>query len=335
MDRAESILIAGGAGYIGSSVANALSDAGYKPIIIDDLSSGRQEFVEKYKLYVGSIGDKELLRRVFSENDGITSVIDFAAKIVVPDSVMNPVSYYENNVSQTLNLIDETIKAGIRSFIFSSTASLYAETENFFVDESTPADPKSPYSTSKWMVERILRDIAATGALSAIVLRYFNPIGADPELRSGLQIRDPSHVLGKMISAQEKGEEFTVTGLDWPTRDGSGLRDYIHVWDLALAHVAAVKLANKFPKTKFPEDDKNYITINLGTGEGTTVLELVEQFRQVVGCDFRVKFGPRRPGDVAGAATRSRKAETLLGWKAKYSIGDGIHDSLRWRKQFW
>ncbi|MFC2688524.1 MAG: NAD-dependent epimerase/dehydratase family protein, partial [Propionibacterium freudenreichii] len=208
------------------------------------------------------------------------AVIHCAAKIVVPESVSAPLDYYENNVSKTLVLLRELCGHGVRRFILSSTGSMYEGGDGQLVDESSAVVPHSPYSASKWMLERMLRDLAATGAMEVVALRYFNPIGADPKMRSGLQDERPTHALGKMIEAYQGGGTFTVTGTDWPTRDGSGLRDYVHVWDLARAHIAALEC---FDSVMLQAQVPGFDVINLGSGRGTTVFELVDAFGDAMG----------------------------------------------------
>lgn len=209
--------------------------------------------------------------------------------------------------------------------IFSSSASIYRTGDDFTVDESSPHAPQSPYARTKTVCEGMFTDIAATQPIRILSLRYFNPIGADPQLRTGLQLRRPSHALGKLITAHEAGIPFEITGTDWPTRDGSGIRDYIHVWDLAAAHVAAL--------TRFDDllaGDERSAAINVGTGTGTTVRELVEAFNTVVDKPVRTHDAAARPGDVAGAYTRSDRATRLLDWHPRYDITDGIRHSLQW-----
>lgn len=248
-----------------------------------------------------------------------------AALIVVPDSVGDPVGYYRANVTKSLDFVGHLLRNGCGRMIFSSSASIYQAAEDCTVDESSGLDPQSPYARTKAVCEGMFADIAATQPIRILSLRYFNPIGADPKLRTGLQLRRPSHALGKLIEAHEDGVPFQVTGTDYATRDGSGIRDYIHVWDLAAAHVASI--------LRFDEvlgGDTRSSVINLGTGLGTTVTELVAAFNSVVETPVAVTEAPRRPGDVAGAYTRSDRASRLLGWEPQYSIAEGIRDSLRW-----
>ncbi|WP_022908995.1 UDP-glucose 4-epimerase GalE [Aestuariimicrobium kwangyangense] len=320
------ILITGGAGYIGSTVGSACEDAGHQVVVLDDFSTGRPEFLLDRTLYQGDFADRELLDRVFTEQQ-IDAVIHCAAKILVPESVAQPLAYYENNVGKTLDLLSAMRDHGVNRILFSSSASIYATDENFQVTESSALDPQSPYATTKFMVEMILRDVAHASDLHVLSLRYFNPIGTDPQLRTGQQIEKPSHVLGKMIEAWVNHDTFTVTGVDWPTRDGSGIRDYIHVWDLAKAHVAAVERLDDITS------DDNYQVINVGTGNGVTVKELVRAFEAGTGEPLKVEFGPARPGDVAGAYTISNRATELLDWKPQFTEADGVRDAIAWLPQ--
>ena len=324
------VLITGGAGYIGSTIAACCTDNGITPVILDDYSKGLREFARPYTNYEGDIADTALIRRILSEHPDIDAVIHCAAKIVVPESVSAPLAYYENNVAKSITLLRELSALGVRRFILSSTASMYEAGDDYMVDESAAIAPQSPYSASKWMLERILRDFAATGNMNVIALRYFNPIGADPAMRSGLQDPKPTHALGKMIEAYQNQGVFTVTGIDWPTRDGSGLRDYVHVWDLARAHVAALQ---NFDKVIASSAIDGFDIINLGTGTGTTVFELVDAFKDATGKPLDVQTAPPRLGDVVGCATLTAKAEQLLGWRAELSIADGVKDSLKWAEK--
>uniref|UniRef100_UPI00261B8560 NAD-dependent epimerase/dehydratase family protein n=1 Tax=Microbacterium sp. TaxID=51671 RepID=UPI00261B8560 len=215
----------------------------------------------------------------------------------------------------------------IARVVFSSSAAVYFGEGGGGVDESAPIAPSSPYATTKAMVENILADTAQAGSIRSIALRYFNPIGADPRLRTGLQNPTPSHALGKIMQASAD-EPFTITGTDWPTRDGSGLRDYIHVWDLALAHVAAVRRFDEVATSAEP-----YQVINVGTGDGVTVRELVAAYERVTGESLPVVEGDRRPGDQAGAYAIVDRAAEVLGWKSERSIDDGVRDALGWAEK--
>ncbi|MFF4619955.1 UDP-glucose 4-epimerase GalE [Nonomuraea jabiensis] len=314
------VLITGGAGYIGSTVASACLDAGIEPVILDNLITGRREFAKGRAFYEGDISDGPLIDKIFAEYPDIEAVVHCAALIVVPDSVADPIGYYRANVTKSLEFVDHLIRNGCTRMIFSSSASIYRTGDDHTVNEDSPLDPQSPYARTKAVCEAMFADIAAGRPIKILSLRYFNPIGADPEMRTGLQLRRPSHALGKMIEAYEDRVPFRITGAGYPTRDGTGIRDYVHVWDLAAAHVAALR--------RFDELDVD--VINLGTGAGTTVRELAEAFNRVVDRPIEVVETDPRPGDVAGAYTRSDRARRLLDWQARYSVEEGIRHSLEW-----
>ena len=319
-------LITGGAGYVGSTVASACIDAGITPVILDDLSTGRREFVEGRIFYQGDIADAGLVGTIFDDHPDIVATIHCAAKIVVPDSVARPLTYYHENVAKTLRLIESLLESGCRRIVYSSSASIYRATEDLAVDESSELAATSPYARTKVMVEWILEDVARAYGLGVISLRYFNPIGSDPRLRTGLQDPQPTHALGKLIEAVNEDRAFTITGTHWPTRDGSGIRDYIHVWDLARAHVRAIE---RFDAV-VAGGDVPFRAINLGTGRGTTVRELVAAFQNATGTQLAVTESGPRPGDAIGSYTRTDLARELLDWEAEHSITDGIRDTVRW-----
>lgn len=318
------VLITGGAGYIGSTVASACEDAGHEVVILDDFSTGRREFIGSRAVYEGDFADEALLERVFSDH-AIDAVVHCAAKIVVPESVEQPLDYYENNVSKGIDLLRHLERHGIGRLVFSSSASIYQASADFTVDESSAIRPMSPYAATKAMFESILRDNALAGGIRSLSLRYFNPIGADPRLRTGLQNPAPSHALGRLMDLYRQGQPFTITGVDWPTRDGTGIRDYIHVWDLARAHVAALVRFDSIATSQSPT-----AAINLGTGDGTTVRELVAAFERVVAEPVEVVELPPRPGDSAGVYTTSNLAAELLDWRAELSLEQGIRDAWAW-----
>lgn len=317
------VLITGGAGYIGSTTASACLDAGHEVVVVDDFSTGRPEFVADRVHYKGDFADRGVFDRITSEHE-IDVVIHCAARISVPESVNEPLTYYENNVGKTIDLLHLLGEAGINRFVFSSSASIYAPDENFEVNEDSPLAPASPYARTKAMMEQILEDTASASELKVLSLRYFNPVGTDPELRTGQQIEHPSHVMGKLLDAWLNNDTFTVTGVDWPTRDGSGIRDFIHVWDLALAHVAAV---DNFDTATA---EQSYQVINIGTGNGTTVKELAAAFEEGAGRKLNIAEGAPRPGDVAGVCTVSDKAERMLGWTPKHTMVDSVRDAIAW-----
>lgn len=316
------VLIAGGAGYVGSTIASACLDAGIDVVIMDSLVTGRREFVAGREFYEGDIADGSLVDRIFAAHRDIYAVIHCAALIVVSDSVADPVGYYRANVVKSLDFVTHLLRNGCGRLIFSSTAAIYRASDDLTVDEDSPIAPSSPYGHSKAMCEAIFAGIASVQPLHVLSLRYFNLIGADPKMRTGLQLRQPTHALGSMILAYDQGVPFLITGTDYPTRDGSGLRDYIHIWDLAAAHLAALGRFDALPGPA--------LAINLGTGRGTTVRELLAEFNRAVDRPVLAGEAPRRPGDIAGAFTRIDRSERLLRWAPQYDLHDGIRHSLQW-----
>jgi UDP-glucose 4-epimerase len=319
------VLIAGGAGFIGSTVASAVLDAGDTPVIVDNLVTGRREFTAGRAFYEGDISDSSLIDTVFSEQGEIHASILCAALINVPESVAEPIVYYLNNVSKSLSFVSHLIRNGCSRLIFSSSASIYASEDGSEVDEDTLLQPLSPYARTKATCELMLQDVASAEDLRVLSLRYFNPIGADPKMRTGLQLAHPNHALGKVIDATETNVPFEITGVDYPTRDGSGMRDYIHVWDVAQAHISALRRFDDIVSSQ-----NKYEAINLGTGRGTTVRELVDTFNEVSKQSVTTVEGARRPGDTAGSYASNAKAQILLNWTPRFSLEDGIRDSLKW-----
>ena len=321
------VLITGGAGYIGSTIATALEDSGHVPVILDHLRAGRREFVGDRAFYAADIADRDALGRVVDDHPDLDCTIHCAARIVVPESVAQPYAYYRDNVTKSLELFDELAALGKPRIVFSSTASLYAPSATFEVTEESPLAPPSPYARTKQMMESALTDICAATDLRAIILRYFNPIGSDPNFRSGIQDSLPSHVLGRLVAATRGDiDEFVITGTDHPTRDGTGIRDYVHVWDLARAHVAAVE---RFDAVLAAEQATSTI-INIGTGSGVTVRELVAAFERVYGEPVPAQEAPPRPGDAIGAYANVDKAARLLDWQAELSLDEAIASALEW-----
>lgn len=324
------VLVTGGAGYIGSTICSALRDQGHTPIILDSLVTGREEFTKGHIFYKGDIGDRDAVKQVFLEHPNITATIHCAALIVVPESVEKPYDYYRENVVKSMQFFYQLGELGYPRVVFSSSAAIYDVVPGFMVTEDSPLKPNSPYSRTKYMMEMVLQDFSQAYGLKGIALRYFNPIGADPQMRSGMHIKEPSHILGRLV-AVALGEEpvFNITGTDWPTRDGTGIRDYIHVWDLALAHIKAVEQFDDVIEAD-TSSGIPYSVINLGTGRGVTVREMVDAFEGAIGQKINKVEKPPRPGDVAGAYANADKARNLLGWEAGFPIEKGIEDALKW-----
>ncbi|MFJ9434781.1 UDP-glucose 4-epimerase GalE [Streptomyces sp. NPDC101490] len=321
------VLITGGAGFIGSTIASACLDAGIDVVILDDLSTGRIEFVQGRTWYRGDIADGDVIDRVFADHPDIDATIGCAAKIVVPESVADPLHYYTENVSKGLALLGHLIRNGCERFLFSSSAAVYEAGQG--ITETAPLNPMSPYARTKAHFENALEDIATGTPLRAVSLRYFNPIGCDPKFRSGLQVTQPTHALGVMIDAYRAHRPFPVTGTDWETRDGTGIRDYVHVHDLARAHIETVRRFDTITSND-ADGPAPYRVINLGSGTGTTVLELITAFENVTGQPLATELVGRRPGDNAGAYPDITLAAELLGWEPALTVEEGISDSLAW-----
>lgn len=329
------VLVTGGAGYIGSTTCSALEDAGHTPIVLDSLITGPAAFVQGRTFYEGRVGDRALLQRVFDEHPDITATLHFAARIVVSESVAQPGLYYQENVVESLILFETLQAMGQSRVVFSSSASLYDSPPNFCVTEDSPLRPLSPYARSKWMNEMMLEDICRASALRGLALRYFNPIGADPQARSGPYQKEATHILGRLMAAIQGGPPaFSVTGTDYSTRDGTGLRDYVHVWDLALAHVAAVERFDQvFERARAAGNESPvYLSINVGTGTGVTVRELVTAFQEVFPAGFTVQDAPRRPGDSAGAYADTTRAREWLGWEPRHTTTQALASLEAWQE---
>lgn len=321
------VLVTGGAGYLGSITASALEAAGHTPIILDSLVTGPRQFLGNRIFYQGDIGDRDLLAAVVRDHPELHSTVHMAAKTVVPESVEQPYEYYVNNVSASLELFGNLARLEKPRVLFSSSASVYGPSPSLEVDESSLISPASPYARTKWMAEVMLADLATAGHLRAMILRYFNPIGSDPAARTGIYARRPTHVLGQLLlTAQGHQPFFTITGTDYPTRDGTGLRDYVHAWDLAQAHVRAVEQFDGVLNAV----GQHSTVLNIGTGAGVTVRELVALVEKVIARPLPVKEGPPRPGDVAGAYANVTKAKRLLDWRASHTVEDGIRSALAW-----
>ena len=320
------VLVTGGAGYIGSTVAWALRDAGHAPVILDSLVNGRADLAGDMPLYRADIADRAALADLFGEHPDISCAIHCAALATVPDSVERPYAYYANNVSGSLELFAALAELGCRDIVFSSSGSVYRSTDGGAATEDSPVAPASPYARTKLMTEMTLEDLSPALGLRSLALRYFNPIGADPQGRCGQTRREASQILPVLLEvAAGKRAEFSVTGTDWPTRDGTGIRDYVHVWDLARAHVMAVeKMDDVFP------DGAGFEVVNLGAGAGVTVRELAAAFERALGSPIPQRDAPPRPGDVAGAYADPAKALRLLGWQPALTLEDAVRDAMRW-----
>jgi UDP-arabinose 4-epimerase len=318
------ILVTGGAGYIGSHTCKHLAAAGYQPVVLDNLVQGHQWAVKWGPLVVGDISDLELVRNKVREF-GIKAVIHFAAHAYVGESVQNPRKYFHNNVSGTLAFLDALMDSGIDKFIFSSSCATYGIPHQLPIKEDHPQQPINPYGASKLMIENVLRWYGKAYNLRSVILRYFNAAGADPEGEIGEDHSPETHLIPLVIAAaQGKAPEIEIFGTDYDTKDGTAVRDYIHVCDLAAAHVKAVSHL----LLGGPEDQ-----VNLGTGRGHTIREVISSVEEVSGRSVPYRQGPRRAGDPAALVADSTKAETMLGWRPKFSeLRTMVESAWRWHE---
>jgi UDP-glucose 4-epimerase len=333
------ILVTGGAGFIGSHTIVELDKVGFNCIIIDDFSnselsvlSGLENLIgKKPKLYQANCGNSEVLNTVFSEQK-IDGVIHFAASKAVGESVEKPLKYYENNVSATINLLKAMLNHGVSNLVFSSSCTVYGQPETLPVTEETPIQPAvSPYGNTKQICEEIISDtVKAEASLRAISLRYFNPIGAHESALIGELPKGVPANLIPYITQVGAGlrPQLQVFGDDYPTKDGTCVRDYIHVVDLAKAHVAAVKLLLENEKM---DQTKRYCVFNIGTGVGNTVLEVIKTFEEVTGTPFDYVIKPRREGDVTAVYADVSLAKTELNWQTVKTLKDALTDAWRWQ----
>lgn len=310
------ILVTGGAGYIGSHMVIELVENGHDVVVLDNLVTGFRDAVNPAAKFIeGDVSDDATLDTVFSENS-IDAVIHFAGSIVVPESVTNPLKYYGNNTAASRTLIEACVRHGVKKFIFSSTAAVYGDPEVVPIGEDAVLSPVSPYGTSKWMTELMLRDVAAAHDFSYVALRYFNVAGADPEGRTGQSTANATHLIKVACQAAlGRRSHLSVFGNDYDTPDGTGLRDYIHVSDLAAAHRHALAWLDKGGESGM---------MNCGYGHGFSVLEVIESVKRVTGVDFQVKMEPRRAGDSPKVVAKVDKIRASLGWEAKYDDLDTI-----------
>jgi len=320
------VLVTGGAGYIGSHMVLALLDAGHDEIVVlDDLSTGFDwALPPEVRLVVGDVSDQGLVTETILQHR-VDAIAHFAAKIVVPDSVANPLSYYLANTVKTRALIETAARTGVKHFIFSSTAAVYGEPEIVPVPEDLVANPINPYGRSKLMSEWMLADTAAAHGFSYVVLRYFNVAGADPRGRTGQSTPNATHLI-KVATQTALGQRshIDVFGTDYPTPDGSCLRDYIQVSDLADAHLVALDHLRS---------GGDSLTLNCGYGRGYSVLEVIEVVKRVSGRDFEVRLSPRRPGDPAQIIAAADRIRNQLGWRPRHDDLEGIVvQALAWEE---
>lgn len=322
------ILVTGGAGYIGSHAVLALQRSGYEVIVLDNLVYGHRDIVEKVlqaKLVVGDTSDRQLLDQIFATHD-IAAVMHFAAYAYVGESMTNPAKYYRNNVASTLTLVEAMLAASVRNLVFSSTCATYGVPQKIPISETHPQEPINPYGTSKLMVERILKDFDLAYGLKSVTFRYFNAAGANPAGLMGEDHTPETHLIPLVLmAAMGQRESISIFGTDYPTPDGTCIRDYIHVADLAQAHVLGLEYLLKENGTD---------TFNLGNGNGFSVREVIETARRITKQEISVIECPRRPGDPAILVGSSDKARKILGWHPQYpALEQIIAHAWQWHQQ--
>jgi len=317
----KTILITGGAGYIGSHVNKLLNQSGYQTVVLDSLENGYRDAVKWGKFYQGDIADLDLLNKIFNEND-ILAVIHFASYISVSDSTLNPDAYYQNNVVKSKVLVDFVVTKGDIPIVFSSSAAVYGEPQVLPLVEDHPFNPISPYGENKLEVEKYLSALHLEKDFAYISLRYFNAAGADPEGEIGERHLPETHLIPLMLAAANGDrDQISIFGSDFDTKDGTCIRDYIHVMDLAQAHINAVE---------YLFDGGTSGAFNLANGAGYSNLEIVEMVKKVTGRKFLVELADRRAGDPPILIGDSNKAETVLGWKPRYLLEDIVTHAWKW-----
>ena len=327
MSKPKPVLVTGGAGYIGSHAVLALLDRGWPVAVIDNLTTGFKFAVpDGVTLYEGDIEDGDLLARIFAEQ-GTQAIMHFAGSVVVPESVEDPLKYYHNNTVKSRALLDSAVKAGVPHFIFSSTAATYGVPDESPVREDTPRRPINPYGWSKLMTEQMLGDTAAAHDINYCALRYFNVAGADPQARSGQSTAGATHLIKVAVEAAlGKRDSVSVFGTDYDTPDGTGVRDYIHVSDLAAAHVLALEELISQPNTS--------MTMNCGYGRGFSVLEVLDAVDRVTNMQINRVMGPRRAGDPGSLVSDPSRIKATLPWQPQHADLDAIvHHAVAWERR--
>jgi UDP-glucose 4-epimerase len=319
------VLVTGGAGYIGSHMVLELMDHGEEVIVVDDLSTGARRCVpENIKLFIGDVGNENFTSALMAQHK-IDTIFHFAGSVIVPESVSDPLKYYDNNTAKSRNLMASAVKAGVRFFVFSSTAAVYGHGSDGAVDENSRLSPDSPYGKSKLMTEMMLQDVASAHDLHYAVLRYFNVAGADPNLRTGQSTLNATHLI-KVAAEAATGarNSIDIFGTDYPTPDGTCIRDYIHVTDLVAAHSAALR---------YLRDEKKNLTLNCGYGRGYSVLDVIKAAKRISGTDFPTQTANRRAGDMVSIIADAGLLRSKLSWKPKFDNLDVIvGHAIEWER---
>ncbi len=319
------ILVTGGAGYIGSHTVKQLGECGYNIVVYDNLSTGSMSAVLYGELVVGDLNNKQLLSKVFAKHN-FDAVLHFAASISVPESIINPLDYYANNTRNTLNILQCCQEFNVNKFVFSSTAAVYGETQEKFVKESSPTLPVNPYGSSKLMSERIIQDYSKSSSFKYVILRYFNVAGADSSGKIGQSGKKAAHLIKVACDAALRNRDSaSIYGIDYPTPDGTGIRDYIHIEDLARAHVNALQ---------YLAVNNDSQILNCGYGQGYSVREVLNKVKEISEVDFSVIEVERRAGDPACVVAASDKIRQVLGWQPQHnSLEEIVSSALAWEKK--
>lgn len=323
------VLITGGAGYLGSVICYAFSDRGHEVVVIDKAEITDELNIPGCHFYHGDISDKAALAHITKEHPDIEIVIHCAELGSVANSVSKPYEYYSTNVVQTMEMFKNLRDLNLKKIIFASSAAVYDNVPGYMVTERSPIKPRSPFGRSKYITEMILRDFCDAYGMKCITLRYFNPIGAEPKGRCGRKFGTGNIITALVDVINEKKSNFVISGTDWDTRDGTCVRDYIHIWDVAMANVLA---AEGFDEAfgKAGEEYSNYLSLNIGSGIDVTVREFISAFENVTGERVPTVKGERRKGDISGSYAGIKLAQKAIGWKPQFVVENAIIDYLSW-----
>ena len=324
------ILLTGLTGFTGNAVAYAMADSGIEVIGLACVDLNDSVIKTLSQFYKGELNDTELVGQIFEEHSDIDIVVHSFEKVSVSASVQHPYEFYKENVVRSMEFFKRISELGVKKIILNSSGSIYDVVPGYMVAEESPMQPRSPFARSKHMTELMLQDFCNAYDMRCIALRCFNSIGADPKVRFGSETQNPSCIIHKLLDVSEEREDvFKIAGSDWATRDGTCIRDYVHIWDVATAFISAAKNFD-FAFEKYQDGDAKYLPINIASGTGVTVKELVFAFENITGERLNVGYDVPRAGDIAGSYANIRRAKELLGWEAKLNIEEAILDTLRW-----